>query len=86
MRRQSGGERCLQLSCQRIRETIFKKKPSSNRQKPPMKSRAIQALPLPLATNERNKAINHSSSASLRITGADYTTNDLANRIQGKAK
>lgn len=86
MRQQSGVDRCLQPSCQRIRETIFKKKPNSNRQKPPMKSRAIHVLPLPLATNERNKAINHSSSASLRITGADYTTNDIANPIQGKAK
>jgi hypothetical protein len=39
-----------------------------------MKSRAIQVLPFPLATSERNRAINHINNASLRITGADYTT------------
>jgi hypothetical protein len=61
-------------SYQRIRETIFRKNPSSNRQKPPMKSRAIHVRPLPLATSERSKATNHMNKASLRITDADYTT------------
>jgi hypothetical protein len=69
----------VKASYQRIRETIFRKKPISRRQKPPMKSRAIQVLPLPLATSERSKAPNHMNKASLRITDADYTTNNAAN-------
>jgi hypothetical protein len=52
---------------------IFKNTPSSSRQKPPTKSRAIHVLPLPLATSERRSAINHMNKASLRITSADYT-------------
>src|SRR5689334_23365772 len=56
-----------------IRETIFRKKANRRRTKPPTKRRAIQLLPLPLATSERSKATNHIKSAILRITGADYT-------------
>ena len=58
---------------QRIRETIFRKAASSNRTKPPTKSRPIQDLPLPLATSESSSATNHNSKAILRITRADYT-------------
>jgi hypothetical protein len=62
----------------------FRKNPKSSRQKPPTKSRAIHVLPLPLATSERNSAINHINKASFRITNADYTTSDLSTCVKGK--
>src|SRR5689334_11752791 len=68
------------LKYQRIRETIFRKAASSNRTKPPTKSRPIHDLPLPLATSESSNAMNHNSKASLRITSADYTAKNAVNR------
>src|SRR5258708_32721540 len=49
----------------KILETNFRKNPSSNRQKPPTKSRNIHTLPPPLAHRDRDSATNHSSSATL---------------------
>jgi hypothetical protein len=56
------------------RDMSFRKKPSNRRMNPPRKSRGIQYLFLPVATNEMHSAINHMNNASFRITRADYTT------------
>src|SRR5437588_7483470 len=78
-------EVCLGFSYQRIRETIFRKAASSNRTKPPTKSRPIHVLPLPLATSESSNAMNQSSRAIFRIIEADYTAkNAVKSHAQGR--
>jgi hypothetical protein len=61
-----------------IRETSFRKKPSSKRTNPPRKSRGIQDLLLPLATSEMQSAINHRNKASLRITIAGLYNREIS--------
>jgi hypothetical protein len=58
----------------KILEMSLRKKPSSNRQKPPRKQRKIHDLLLPSSKNDSRSAINHSSRANLRIIAADYTS------------
>lgn len=59
------------IAIHRTLEMIFRKNPRSNRQNPPRKSRTIHVLPMPLATNERNRATNHISNAIFKIMGVD---------------
>jgi hypothetical protein len=60
-----------------IRETSFRKKPSSRRTNPPRKSLGIHDLLLPLATSEMHSVTNHRNKASLRITIAGLYNREI---------